>query len=98
MKTLVYTKTRPTIEGMYWHLADLHGDPAIVRVFKDADGYWSVQYDNLHLRPEIAWSDKAEGTEFEGGVDFLENYRHGFWAGPIPVPHKPKSPDGIDLS
>lgn len=98
MKALTYTKTPPTVAGMWWHLAEADGDPTIVRVFKDADGYWSVQYDSLHLPAGKDWSDDSLEDGFVGGgTDFLENYRNRWWC-LIPVPKKPKSPDSVDLS
>lgn len=83
-----YTFTTPTRAGMYWYLEGENNLPKIVRVFKDAQGYWSVQYDELQVSGPYDHYDDEETR----GVDFLDNYEGGAWCGPIPVPPKPDWP------
>lgn len=91
MKTLAYTTVSPSRAGFYWWLDMPKGNPQIVRIFKDAQGHWNVQYDNLQARAE-----DIDFFDAWGGLDYLENYKNGQWAGPIPVPAEPEWPEAKD--
>lgn len=88
MKT--YTTETPKRAGMYWYLEQADSSPKIVRVFKDTDGHWSVQYDKLSVTVD-GWDD-----EVDVGVDYIMNYRGGFWCR-IQPPAKPVPDDMIVL-
>lgn len=87
-----FTQVTPARAGLYWYLDEPDDIAKILRVFKDTYGYWSIQYDNLHITPN-AWGDEED--ELEMGVDFARNYR-GWWSGPLRMPARPKVPEEIE--
>ena len=95
MKT--YTTETPKRAGMYWYLEQADSSPKIVRIFKDSDGHWSVQYDTLQIAAEANYDD--EGIE-EAGIDYLQNWSRpgskGYWCR-IQPPQKPVPDDMIVL-
>ena len=88
MSTTRYTFAKPNRAGMYWWLESPTHDPQIIRVFRDNQGYWSYQYDELHLRPPTDW----ENDERDIGSNFIENVR-GAFCGPIEPPKRPARTD-----
>lgn len=87
-----YTFTKPTRAGMYWYLDGPGSSPKILRVYKDRDGYWSVQYDELQVETNTSLSDYSD-DDFSGpGTDFIENY-HGAWGMPPITPPEPPPAD-----
>lgn len=84
-----YTTDTPKRAGFYWYLKDPDCRPSIVRVFKDTDGYWSVQYNQLQVHVE-GWSD-----EIDVGVDYLINYLPGFFSY-IARPETPEWTEPVD--
>jgi hypothetical protein len=67
----VYTPDTPTRPGMYWYLSTPEANPSIVRIFRDTDGYMSVQYDTLQVKVDT-WDEESDV-----GVDYLANYAKG---------------------
>lgn len=81
---LVWSSGLPQQSGFYWHREDEKDDsPRVIRLYRDAQGEWSVFYGDLSQQPDDEGEDSL--------CDYLENWLHdgrAQWAF-IPLPREP---------